>query len=149
MVITIDTSILVRANSRSSGPGRKLLERIVHEGHVLALSPYILDEVARVLNYPRLQRLYGLAAAEISEYINELRGFAKLVEPADGPPIIVKDPKDDPVLYTALAAKADILCAFDEHFYLPSVTDFCRSNGIEVMRDVELLRFFDSLSKPT
>ena len=81
MIVTIDTSILVRANSKSNGPGRKLLHRIVREGHVLALSPYILDEVARVLNYPRLQRLFGMTPAEIGQYIEDLKGFALLVEP--------------------------------------------------------------------
>jgi predicted nucleic acid-binding protein len=50
------------------------------------------------------------------------------------------DPKDDPIVYTAVAGKADVLCTLDRHFQSPAVLDFLRTHGIRVLSDVELLR---------
>jgi predicted nucleic acid-binding protein len=69
-----------------------------------------------------------------------LRARAELVEPVILEPIVLGDPNDDPVLYTALAGQADVLCTLDNAFYAPEVIEICRKQGISVMNDVELLR---------
>jgi hypothetical protein len=65
--------------------------------HVIALA-----EVGKVLSYPRMQAL---------------RSIARIVEPQPGLPVVLSDPNDDPVAYTAVAAGADVLCVGDRHFY--------------------------------
>ncbi len=57
MRIVLDTAILVRANAKASGPARRLLEQIALGQHELILSPFLLEETERVLNYPRIQGL--------------------------------------------------------------------------------------------
>jgi hypothetical protein len=57
MRITPDTAILVRANTKAAGPARELLNTIARTGARLVLSPFILDELARTLRYPRMQAL--------------------------------------------------------------------------------------------
>ena len=52
---------------------------------------------------------------------------------------VILDPKDDPVLYTAVAGKADVLCTLDRHSGAPEVLAFFADRGIRVMTDVELL----------
>ncbi len=52
MRITVDTAILVRANARATGPARELVQVIKASGSRLVLSPYVLDEIQRVLRYP-------------------------------------------------------------------------------------------------
>ena len=52
---------------------------------------------------------------------------------------MLADPNDDPVLYTAVAAGADILCVKDRHFFEPNVVAFCAREDIQVMDDVSLL----------
>jgi hypothetical protein len=47
---------------------------------------------------------------------------------------------DDPVLYTAVAAGADVLCVKDRDFYDPNVMAFCKRQDIELMDDIALLR---------
>jgi hypothetical protein len=42
------------------GPARRLLEVILSGPYDLVLSEFLLDELARVLRYPRLQNLYKL-----------------------------------------------------------------------------------------
>jgi putative PIN family toxin of toxin-antitoxin system len=140
MRITPDTGILVRMNVRASGPARRLLDLILGGPHELVLSEFLLKETARVLRYPRMQGIYQLTDEDISEHIALLRARADLVDPVVHTPIILADPNDDPVVYTAVAGQADVLCAMDRDFYSAQVVSFCRESGIKIMNDVELLR---------
>ena len=55
-------------------------------------------------------------------------------------PVVLNDPNDDPVIFTAVEGRADVLCAMDRDFYAPGVIDFCHQHGIQIMNDVDLLR---------
>ena len=140
MRVTPDTGILVRMNVRATGPARRLLDLILAGPHELVLSEFLLKETARVLRYPRLQDLYKLTDKDISEHIELLRARSDLVDPIVHTPVVIADPNDDPVIYTAVSGRADVLCAMDRDFYTPQVVSFCRECGIEVMNDVELLQ---------
>ena len=64
-----------------------------------------------------------------------------MVEPVIVRPLVLSDPADDPVLYTAAAGKADILCTRNvRHFATAEVQDFCSARGIRVMTDLDVLR---------
>ena len=139
MRAAIDTAILVRANAKATGSAKELVQALQASGTRLIISPYLLDEVQRVLRYPRLQTIYRLTDGDIWEHVRFLESISEIVEPAEGPPIVLKDPNDDPVVYTALAGQADVLCTVDKHFYEPNVVAFCSRNGIQLITDVELL----------
>jgi len=139
MRITLDTEIIIRTNIKATGPAKELLETIQQYGAVLVLSPFLIREVERVLRYPRIQALYKLSDADIRQHLEYLQSFAEIVTPAEGPPVVLKDPDDDPVIYTALAGAADVICTVDGHFYEPGVIAFCNRYGIRIMNDVELL----------
>jgi putative PIN family toxin of toxin-antitoxin system len=130
----------VRAAARAKGPARRLLDTIEQSGCVLVLSPFLCEEVGRVLRYPRIQALYPMTEAEIDSYIERLASFAEIAAPMEGPPVVLKDPDDDPVVYTALAGGADAICTMDKHFYEPGVLSFCARYRIQVMSELELLR---------
>src|SRR5262245_25607177 len=89
--------------------------------------------------YPRLRSLSQLTDIKIQQHVQLLRSVCRLVEPASGPCIVQSDPNDDPVLYTAVAADADVLCTKDLDFYEPDVLAFCTRQDIRVMDDLELL----------
>jgi predicted nucleic acid-binding protein len=56
-------------------------------------------------------------------------------------PIVLSDPADDAVLYTAADGKADVLCTRNiKHFAPANVQQFCASHGIRVLTDLEVLR---------
>jgi putative PIN family toxin of toxin-antitoxin system len=131
MRITLDANILVRANTRAQGPARELLTLIASGGpHTLALSRHILSEVKRTLLYPRLQALYRLTEAEIQEHVDLLQRVATIVEPIISETIIRSDPQDDPIVFTAVQGRADVLCTRDRDFYVAEVIAFCRQRGI-------------------
>jgi hypothetical protein len=65
---------------------------------------------------------------------------ADMVEPVIVRPLVLADPADDPVLYTAADGQADVLCTRNiRHFDAPEVQDFCSEHGIRVMTDLDVL----------
>jgi putative PIN family toxin of toxin-antitoxin system len=139
MRAVFDAGILIRANRKASGPVRALLEIITGPLHSLILSPHILAEKERAFEYPQVKKLFHFHPAEIQEYIEYLESVAEIVDPKVTEPVVFRDPNDDPVLYTAVVSKANVLCTLDRHFYDPHVLAFCRMRDIRVMNDVELL----------
>jgi len=93
-----------------------------------------------VLLYPRMQVRYQIAASEGARFAGNLARVAHMVEPVIVRPLVLSDPADDPVLYTAADGKADVLCTRNvRHFGLPEVQDFCAAHGIRVMTDLDVL----------
>ena len=140
MRIVLDTAILVRATAKATGPARLLLERIAAGGHQLVISPFLLDETQRVLNYPRVQALYDLSPLDVRKHLDLLEAVAEIVDPVTGERVVLNDPNDDPVIYTAVVAHADVICTRDRDFYQPAVLEFCRMRNIRIVADVDLLR---------
>jgi putative PIN family toxin of toxin-antitoxin system len=100
----------------------------------------LLREVERALAYPRLQKLWRLSLADIQEHVQLLASISELVHPVIGAPVVLTDPNDDPVVYTAVCGKADVICTLDRDLCEPDVIAFCRNRDISILSDVELLR---------
>ena len=108
--------------------------------HELIVSAFLLDETSRVLRYPRLLARHGLTEQEIDEHVDFLRWRSEFVDVVIGRPVVLSDPDDDPVVYTAVDGKADVICTLDRDFFQPNVIAFCQEHGIAVTTDVALLR---------
>jgi len=120
----------------------RLLDLILGS-HSLVVSRFILDEVERVLLYPRLQARYRITIEEVARFTDNLANAAFVVEPAVVMPVTLSDPADDPVLYTAADGKADVLCTLNtRHFSTSAAQAFCKEHSIRVMTDIEVLREF-------
>ena len=140
MRFTLDSNILVRAATSPRGPALRLLD-IILGAHTLVLSRFILEEVERVLLYPRIQARYRITTVEAARFAENLADAADLVEPVIDRPVVLSDPADDSVLYTAVDGKADILCTRNiRHLASAEVRAFCADRGIRVMTDLEALR---------
>lgn len=140
MRFTLDSNILVRAVASPQGPALRLLD-IIRCAHTLVLSRFILDEVERVLLYPRLQVRYRITASEAARFTGNLAEVAHMVEPVIIRPLVQSDPADDPVLYTAADGRADVLCTRNiRHFDGAEVQRFCAARGIRIMTDLAILR---------
>src|SRR5258707_9886643 len=114
---------------------------IILGDNVFVLSCYILDEVERVLIFPRIQARSRITASEAARFTGNLADAAHVVEPIIVKPINLSDPADDPVLYTAADGAADVLCTRNtRHFSTSAVQAFCVEHGIRVMTDLEILR---------
>lgn len=109
--VVLDTNVLVSGLAYpASIPGKVVAAWRQGSLHV-ALSRYILDEMARVL--PRLVRL-ALTPDEVRDLVDSLMFLADIVEPASAHETQLHDPDDQPVLQTLVAARADYLITGDK-----------------------------------
>ncbi len=139
MRIVFDTNVLARAHQLADGPARRGLLFVATGSDVLILSQYLLQELKRILTYPRLLGRSGLTAVDISEYLDYLARISTLVHPISVPENLMRDQADEPVLGTALAGNADVICTRDADFFAKEVQHFCSARGIQIMTDVEFL----------
>jgi predicted nucleic acid-binding protein len=84
----------------------------------------------------------GLTPADVAEYLEYLARSSTLVDPAPVPADLLRDQADEPVLGTALAGRADVICTRDADFFVENVQQFCLARGIRILTDVEMLRSF-------
>jgi len=137
--ITLDSNILVRAVISPRGPALRVLDLVLRE-HTLVASRFILEEVERALLYPHIQARYRTTVEEVARFVANLAEVSHLVEPVIRERLVLSDPQDDAVLYTAAEGKADVLCTRNlRHFDAPRVRRFCAERRIRIMTDLDLL----------
>lgn len=142
MRVVVDTNILVRAAPiRNRGPASKVLKTLVQPEHVLCSSPFLLDELSRVLRYPRLQAIHRLTEDEMDAFVLAVQKASLVLNLPNNEEfsIVPNDPKDDPVVQTAEISNASIICTLDRHLYAPEVIQYCSERDITILSDIELL----------
>ncbi|TAK53406.1 MAG: putative toxin-antitoxin system toxin component, PIN family, partial [Gammaproteobacteria bacterium] len=109
--VVLDTNVLVSGLVYpGSVPGR-IVEAWRQGSLAVVLSRYILDELVRVL--PRLSKV-RMTPAEIRDLADSFVFLADVVEPQGVREPNLRDPADQPVLLTLLAANADYLISGDK-----------------------------------
>lgn len=142
MRVVLDTNVLARALPGRSNAAELVLFQLLTPPHVLVASDFILNELARVVRYPRLQRIHGLSSDALNEYIERLRAAAEVIPgPAVGvEAVVVADPEDDPIVATAVLGRAEALVTWDRHLRGADVRSYLRRHGVRVVREQELLQ---------
>ena len=148
MRIVFDTNVLARAHQKADGPARRALLHVAAGPDVLILSRYLLQELERVLTYPRLIQRSGLTSLDIAEYVEFLARACTLVDPAPLPEDILRDPADVPVLGTAFGGAADVICTRDADFFEDAAQRVSAARGIRILTDLELLQVLGIKSSP-
>ncbi len=144
MRIVFDTNVLARAHRRAQGPARRALLDVITGSDILVLSQYLLQELGRVLAYPKLLKRSGLTLGDIAQYLEHLARASTLVDPVPVPNDLLRDRADEPVLGTALAGKAEVICTRDADFFDEKVERFSAMKGIRILTDIELLHLLGS-----
>jgi len=132
-------NVLVRAMGNAVGPARSVFLRLLDPPHAIVVSDFLLDELRRVLNYPRVQRIHGLSTEGVEHYVRDIEAVAEIVD-APRPLFHVRqDPDDDPIVAAAVYGRVDALCTLDRHLHRPEVASFCAQFNVRILTDVELL----------
>lgn len=141
MRVVLDTNILARTAKGGNGPAAELLRLVTYAPHLLIVSPFLLSELLRVLRYPRMRPMHGLDDNGIDAYVRQVQTASLVVTlPAATPAGVVSpDPNDDPIIATAVAGRAEVICTRDRHFSHPDVRSYCGRHGVDIQSDVELL----------
>lgn len=113
MRCVLDPNVLVAALISRSGTPAKLL-RLWREGAFeLVVSPSLLQELERVLAYPKVRT--RVAAPEAAAFLVQLRSGSTMADsPAPPPSIRSADPNDDYLIALAEATRSAIVSG-DKH----------------------------------
>lgn len=115
MRAVFDTNILVSGLISPKGSPAKLLNFWQKREFILITSKKILQEVKRVLAYPKIAKTYCLDGETTTDFLKGLSIFSEVVEPRKRIKIIKKDPADNKFIEAALAGKADFIVSGDRH----------------------------------
>ncbi len=135
--VVLDTNVVVSALIKPHGLEDQVL-RLALSGRIqLCISPAVLAEYARVLQYPKLK----LKAEEQRVALEELTKHSRVVHPASTIDVITRDAADNRFLECAEEAKADYLVTGNlKHF--PVAWKATRVvNGRQLLERLALLDF--------
>ncbi|MCL6538952.1 MAG: putative toxin-antitoxin system toxin component, PIN family [Acidothermus sp.] len=108
MRAVLDPNVLVSAVLSRAGTSARLLRAWLVGDFELVVSPALLDELARVLAYPKIAK--RVTRAEAAELLDLLRDHALLVEDPDRVPSIRSpDPGDDYLICLAEESRAALV----------------------------------------
>ena len=115
MRVVLDANQFVSAVLVSVGRPAQILHAWRNGRFELVVSPAILAEVHRVLNYPRLQRKHGWDEAQIDDFLLNLTSAATLMPGLLSLRVVLDDPTDDKYVACAVEAGAQYIVSGDEH----------------------------------
>lgn len=95
-----------------SGPPKVILDAAIKGQFLLLLSSGLLDEIRRVVAYPRLR---VLPQTRVQEVLALLPHISVVVEPEERLTIIRADPADNRILECAVAGEATHIVTGDSH----------------------------------
>ncbi|MFA5840638.1 MAG: putative toxin-antitoxin system toxin component, PIN family [Candidatus Margulisiibacteriota bacterium] len=98
----IDTNVLIRANISKNGSDFLVYRAFLSSKFELLYSEKLIQEINRVLNYPRIHTKYGFDKKKVLEFIESIVTFGRLVF-SPKKVKMCRDPNDDELLSIALA----------------------------------------------
>ncbi len=113
--IVLDANVFVSALINPRGKPAQILNYVFDNKIRLFTSPSIIEELARVLSYPKLVKRHGLGKEELKKFVSDLLSIMSLVEGKKAIEVIMEDPADNNYLSCAVDAKADFIVFGDIH----------------------------------
>ena len=134
MRIMLDTNVLLSAILFPSERMNRMM-RCIFEEHRLVLSSFIVEELGYVI-----QRKFPTKAAAVDQMLAAM-SYELVYTPRvmDETLFEIRDPKDDPVLYTAIIEDVDILITGDKDFAEIQVERPEICTPVEFMRRYQIL----------
>ncbi len=131
----LDANQFVSAILHSSGNPAKALNAWRSGSFELVISPSIVEEIRRVLNYPRLARIHKKGPEEIDELLDDLAALAFVSPGKLKLRVIRQDPSDDIYVVAAVEAEARFIVTGDA-----DLLNIEESEGIRIVTAREFLR---------
>jgi len=136
--IVLDANVFVSALLNPHGKPAQILNYVFENKIRLFTSPSIIEELQRVLSYPKLVKRHGLGKEELKEFVSDLLSIMSLVEGKKAIEVIVEDPADNNYLSCAVDAKADFIVSGDIH--LLNLREY---EGTQIVTPTQLLEMLE------
>ena len=120
MKAVLDANVIVRAFISSRGAPRQIIDQWRATAFELLTSEAILEEVGRVLRYPKIAALHRLPELELIEFLTLLREESRIVVTTETL-AVSSDETDNRYLECAVAGGAEYVVSGDKRHLLPLV----------------------------
>ena len=127
MIIVFDTNVILAA-FLTHGASAEVVEHCITE-HEVFISAFILDEVA-----DKLRNKFHFPPGKVADLLRYLRDQLELIEPAKLTSSACRDPDDDLILATGVAARADCIVTGDN-----DLLDLKQYQRIPIIKPAEFL----------
>ena len=143
--VVFDCMLFLQATANRNSPAARALDLLDAGVIRLFVSRPVLKEVRAVLNRPEVrQQLPGITDESVAALLDRLRKHAILVKQVPQVFLYPRDPKDEPYLNLAVAAKAVYLVSRDND--LLDLMRWDLADGREFQRRFRHLRIVDPLT---
>ena len=130
----LDANVFISGLISKKGVPGKILDAWLEGEFSVYVSPQIVEEIARVLNYPRIQE--RLRPGESDRLITKLKAASKFVNGNLKVQVLKQDPSDNIYLACAVEAGAEYLVSGNIKHYLEAGNPFL---GVEILTPREFL----------
>ena len=124
MKVVLDANIYVSSMVNAQGSPRHIMVRWEHGDFDVLVSDSIINEVGRVLRYPRIAKRHKQDEKTIRRFLELLASEAVVVEPAEVLDIVKEDESDNRYLECAIEGKAHYVITGDRHLLEQSVSAY-------------------------
>ena len=111
--VVLDANQFVSAILNQDGPPAKVLNAWREGLFELVISPSIIDEIRKVLNYPRLSKIHKKSPKEIDLFLEDLEIIAFVAPEKLYLSVVLDHPTDDKYLVAALEGDAKFIVTGD------------------------------------
>ena len=114
MRVVLDTNVLLSGLMAPKGVPGRIVAAWIDAQFELVMSLAQVDEVVRVLAYPKIRRRLRWGEERIESFIKQLHVRAEVIDLSSTAAEVPRDPKDSPVLAPLVAANAELLVTGDD-----------------------------------
>ncbi len=136
--VVLDANVFVSALINPHGKPAQILDCVFENRIRLFISPPIVEELERVLSYPKLVNRHRLEGEDLKEFVSYLLSITALVKEEPNIEVILDDPSDSKYLSCAINAKADFIVSGDVH--LLNLKEY---EGIWIITPAQLLEVLE------
>ena len=139
MRVVLDTNVLISSFISAKGAPAQVFDLWQAGLLEIVTAQEALDELQRVLAYPRIHSRLRYSDEQIEQYLLLLRKYALFMEDLPVVAVIAADPDDDKFLAIALASNAQYIVSGDGH-----LLDVGVYQGLEIVTPAAFLTTFNS-----
>ncbi len=140
IIAVIDTVVFIRGTLSPGGASASIVQAFRQRRFALLSSRQHMEEIFRVLGYPRIQRRFSVADKVRKKAVSQISFRSRLIFPT-GALSICRDTHDDYLIEIALLGEANYLVTGDADLYDdPGVVQFLGERGTQVVRAAEFAR---------
>jgi uncharacterized protein len=142
MRIVLDTNVLISALVSNKGASAQNLARCRAGEIELLTSPDSIDELRRVLTYPRIRKRLQYSEDQIDRFVAFLEQAAIVFDTSTQMPAITADADDDKFIALALAGEAQYIVSGDDH-----LLRLGHYQGITILKPAAFLLLWQTLKQ--